>query len=90
MTRTTSTIALLAALALSSAALAADPFSLADANGDGALDAGEFKAFIDAAAAAGKAKAAKVKAHNMYKMAFSRVDKNGDGQITKPEVAGLR
>jgi Ca2+-binding EF-hand superfamily protein len=90
MTRTIAALAMLAALALSGTALAADPFSLADANGDGALDAGEFKAFIDAAAAAGRSKAAKVKAHNMYKMAFSRIDKNGDGQITKKEVAGMR
>jgi Ca2+-binding EF-hand superfamily protein len=90
MTRTISTIAMLASLALSGTALAADPFSLADTNGDGALDASEFKAFIDAAAAAGKPKAAKVKANNMYTMAFSRIDKNGDGQISKKEVAGMR
>jgi Ca2+-binding EF-hand superfamily protein len=90
MTRTISTIALFVALTLSGTALAADPFSLADTNDDGALDAGEFKAFIDAAAAAGKPKAAKVKANNMYTMAFSRIDKNGDGQITKNEVKGMR
>jgi Ca2+-binding EF-hand superfamily protein len=90
MTRTISTMAMLAALSLSGTAFAADPFSMADTNGDGALDASEFKAFIDAAAAAGKPKAAKVKANNMYAMAFSRVDKNGDGQITKKEVAGMR
>jgi Ca2+-binding EF-hand superfamily protein len=87
---TLTALALVAAVSIAQPASAADPFSLADANGDGALDAAEFKGFIDAAAAAGKPKAAQVQANNMYARAFSRIDKNGDGQITKSEVKAMR
>jgi Ca2+-binding EF-hand superfamily protein len=90
MTRTIAILSTLAALSTAVPAFAADPFSTADANGDGALDKTEFKTFIDAAAAAGASKAAQVKSHNMYARAFSRIDKNGDGVITKDEVAAMR
>jgi Ca2+-binding EF-hand superfamily protein len=79
------------AVTLSTKALAApDLFATADKNGDGSLDQAEFAGLIDAAAAAGKPKAQKVKAYNMYAKAFARVDKNEDGKISKVEAASMK
>ena len=68
----------------------ATPCLAADKNGDTALDKSEFPAFIDAAAAAGKPMAQKIKAASRYNMAFGRIDKNGDGFISPEELSSLK
>lgn len=60
-------------------------FKTANASGNGALTAAEFKAFIDLNAAAQIGRAAKIKSNNYYDKAFAKVDANKDGSITWAE-----
>ena len=94
MTRIKTLLPLVAfAIAAASALPAAaqqEMFLAADKNGDTALDKSEFPAFIDAAAAAGKPMAQKIKAASRYNMAFGRIDKNGDGFISPEELSSLK
>lgn len=67
-----------------------DAYLAADRNGDGKLDQGEFKTFIDGMAAAGKPMAAKIKSAGRYGMAFARIDKSKDGMISPDELKALQ
>ena len=78
-----------AAMLMTSAALAGTPaedFVAADANKSGALDAVEFRAFIDLSANAGRKNAVMVRNMGAYGRAFAKLDKNGDGQISPAEL----
>ena len=85
MTRIKTLLPLVALAVVTASALPAaaqqEMFLAADKNGDTALDKSEFPAFIDAAAAAGKPMAQKIKAASRYNMAFGRIDKNGDAAL---------
>lgn len=65
-------------------------FKSANASGNGALTAAEFKTFIDLNAGGGIGRAAKIKANNAYDRAFSHVDANKDGKITWEEYLAVQ
>ena len=58
----------------------------ADANGDKALSYDEFVTFIDLNVEDNIGRDKMVKSRNLYSRAFNRLDKNGDGKITKAEI----
>jgi hypothetical protein len=60
-------------------------FKAANASGNGALTAAEFKTFIDLNAAAQIGRAAKIKANDAYGRAFGKVDADGNGNVTWAE-----
>ncbi len=62
-------------------------FRQADANGDGRLNRGEFRAFIDANADDGLGRAPMVRRFGAYDRAFARVDGNDDGVVTPGELS---
>lgn len=88
------------------AALAATPFSAAqaqnmsaadkqamienmlkaDTNNDGILYLSEFELLINLNAEDGLGKAALIKRTGAYKKAFTRIDSNGDGAVSKSEA----
>lgn len=70
-------------------AMARENFEQADANADGALDAVEFRAFIDLNAEDDLGKAARVKRFGRYDTAFGRADENADGAVTREEIAAM-
>lgn len=72
-------------------AVSADPaqaaaFLAADGNGDKQLDAAEFTLLIDAMAEAGRSNAIKVRRFGAHSLAFARIDANGDGLLSIPEL----
>lgn len=64
-------------------------FMKADANGDRALTLSEFTTLIDLNADSGIGRAGAIRRSGRYKMAFGRVDQNGDGLITTAEMQAL-
>jgi hypothetical protein len=68
---------------------AAANFQLADANSDNALSKSEFMTFIDLNAAAKLGRAEQIKKNRRYDTAFSRADANGDGAVTRAEMAAV-
>ena len=76
-------------LLLAATAACADPvrdFKAADTDGNGILDAGEFARFVDLRADSGSKVAKKVRTFRAYGMALSRVDYDGDGQVSGAEL----
>ena len=71
------------------AAFQAD-FAAADRSADGALDAAEFRAFIDLRADAGFRRAAMVRSRGMHDRVFARIDADRDGRLTAQEFAAMR
>lgn len=67
--------------------MAAANFRLADADTNDVLSAAEFAAFIDLNAAQNIGRAGRVKAAGAYGQAFARVDRNGDGSVSRDELA---
>ena len=65
-------------------------FQAADADGDGALDAGEFPALIDANAEHKIGRAAMVTRFGAYDRAFNTADRNGDGVVAWSEIMANR
>ncbi len=62
-------------------------FVEADVNQDEQLDLAEFTTFINLNADHGLGRAASVRTFGMHGRAFGRVDANGDGVVTKQEIA---
>lgn len=58
----------------------------ADANADGALTLDEFTTLINLNAEAGIGRARIIQRNDRYSMAFGRIDRNGDGFLTRDEV----
>lgn len=99
MTSNTMTAALLTTAAFMSLAISApanaDPqraqaqanFQQADVNKDGQLDMAEFTTFINLNAEHGLGRAGTIRSFGMYDRAFGEADANGDGVVTKEEVA---
>ena len=65
-------------------------FQQSDANDDGELDAAEFRAFIDANADDDIGRAGMVRRFGAYDRAFSQVDGDGNGSVTRAELAEAR
>lgn len=61
-------------------------FLAADGDGDKQLDEAEFRSMIDALADAGRKNAVTVRRMNAYAMAFAKIDADGDGVLTIPEL----
>lgn len=91
------TIATLAALASSVAILPApasaqfedfsvQAFRAADADGDERLTLAEFRVLIQQLAAAGAPMSARIRNLGVYRIAFGRVDSNGDGLASPEEL----
>lgn len=68
---------------------AAAIFKLADANSDDALSKSEFMTFIDLNAAANLGRAGLIKKNRRYDTAFSRLDANKDGAVTRAEMSEI-
>ena len=67
----------------------ADPvrdFKAADTDGNGILEASEFRRFVDLRAEDGSAVAKKVRTFRAYGIALSRVDYDGDGRVSGAEL----
>jgi Ca2+-binding EF-hand superfamily protein len=64
-------------------------FKAADTGKTGKLGPAEFKAFIDANAAAKIGRAAQIKSNNAYQRAFNAVDANKDGAVTWDEYVAV-
>ncbi|MGF1651659.1 MAG: hypothetical protein ACFCUN_14545 [Hyphomicrobiaceae bacterium] len=62
-------------------------FEAADVNQDGQLDMAEFTTFINLNAQYGLGRAGMIRSFGMYERAFSEADANGDGVVTKEEIA---
>ncbi|MCR9078979.1 MAG: EF-hand domain-containing protein [Hyphomonadaceae bacterium] len=61
-------------------------FEAADADGDGALDRDEFKAFINANAESNLGRAKQIRRFRAYGRAFSRLDADGSKSVTWEEI----
>lgn len=62
-------------------------FARADADKNASLDRKEFRQFINLLAKAGHRNAKRVRAFRLYSLAWSRVDRNGDGVATRDELS---
>ena len=66
--------------------IAETDFESADADGDGALDRDEFKAFINANAEHNLGRAKQIRRFRAYGRAFSRLDSDGSKSVTWAEI----
>jgi Ca2+-binding EF-hand superfamily protein len=64
----------------------AEDFVASDADRSGTLNAAEFRRFIALGVAAGRPRAVMVRDNNAYDMAFSRVDRDRNGELTRAEL----
>ncbi|MDP2732531.1 MAG: hypothetical protein Q8O63_05400, partial [Hoeflea sp.] len=67
----------------------ADPvrdFKSADADGNGILEVGEFRLFVDLRADSGSNIAKRVRTFRAYGLALSTVDYDGDGKVSGAEL----
>ncbi len=62
-------------------------FQQADVNQDEQLDLAEFKTFINLNADHNLGRAGMIRRFGMYDRAFGEADANGDGVVTKQEIA---
>lgn len=67
-------------------AVAEENFESADADGNGALDRDEFKAFINANAEHNLGRAKQIRRFRAYGRAFSRLDADGSKSVTWEEI----
>ncbi|MEM1268160.1 MAG: hypothetical protein AAGI50_19305 [Pseudomonadota bacterium] len=91
LARTTLAVALLVAAPglASDQALAQENFQQADLDANGALDAAEFKAFIDLNADDNLGRAAMLRDRGMYTQVFQRIDANSDGILSGEELSRM-
>lgn len=76
-------------LMLTATAACADPvrdFKSADADGNGILEVGEFRRFVDLRADSGSNIAKRVRTFRAYGLALSTVDYDGDGKVSGAEL----
>ncbi|MDP3404117.1 MAG: hypothetical protein Q8S03_05460 [Brevundimonas sp.] len=64
----------------------AEDYAACDADRSGALNPAEFRCFIGRAAQAGRARAVMVRDNNAYDRAFTRLDRDRNGQLSRPEL----
>jgi hypothetical protein len=64
----------------------AEDFVASDADRSGALNAAEFRRFIALGVAAGRPRAVMVRDNNAYDLAFGRVDRDRNGQLSRAEL----
>lgn len=64
----------------------AEDFVASDADRSGTLNAAEFRRFIALGVAAGRPRAVMVRNNNAYDMAFGRVDRDRNGQLSRAEL----
>ena len=86
---TTLAVAAVLSAAMATSSLAGTPaqdFAVADADKSGGLNATEFRRYIALSAEAGRGNAIKIRDGNHYDRAFSKIDKNRDGQIVLAEI----
>jgi Ca2+-binding EF-hand superfamily protein len=62
-------------------------FKAADADRNGQLSVAEFKTFIDLNADHKLGRAASIRRFGVYTQAFQKADANGDGVVSKEEIA---
>ena len=62
-------------------------FKAADADSNGQLNEAEFKTFIDLNADHKLGRASSVRRFGLYNQAFRKADANGDGVVSKEEIA---
>ncbi|MBX9614357.1 MAG: hypothetical protein K2X25_02060 [Caulobacteraceae bacterium] len=82
-------IVLVATLSVPDVTMAGTPaedFVACDADRSGALNPAEFRCFIGRAAQAGRARAVMVRDNNAYDRAFTRLDRDRNGQLSRPEL----
>ena len=87
--------AVIAAPLLTNAAIASEAdrkqvqanFQQADANQDAQLDTAEFKTFINLNADHGLGRASTIRRFGAYGRAFSTLDTNGNGAVSREEIA---
>ncbi|MEO0680983.1 MAG: hypothetical protein AAF192_11280 [Pseudomonadota bacterium] len=68
---------------------AVENFRQADADGDGALTLSEFTNLIDLNAEDELGRARLIKRSGRYRMAFGRLDADGDARVTPEEIAAV-
>jgi Ca2+-binding EF-hand superfamily protein len=62
-------------------------FKAADADSNGQLSEAEFKTFIDLNADRNLGRASSIRRFGVYTQAFRKADANGDGVVSKEEIA---
>lgn len=63
-----------------------EDFVASDADRSGTLNAAEFRRFIALGVAAGRPRAVMVRNNNAYEVAFGRVDRDRNGQLSRAEL----
>ncbi|MCR9256700.1 MAG: EF-hand domain-containing protein [Alphaproteobacteria bacterium] len=71
-------------------ALLKENFEQADSNGDSALSRNEFEVFVNANAEDDLGRARLVKRLGAYENAFSKMDRDGDGLVSKDDIEANR
>lgn len=94
MPRVITSVALVALITQTASAHANPPraqlqanFQVADINKNEGLNVAEFKTFIDLNADHKLGRSASIRRFGMYTKAFKEIDANGDGVVTKDEIA---
>jgi len=70
-------------------ALLVENVAQADANGDGMLEFAEFETLIDLNAEDDLGMASRLRNSGRLQMAFNRIDADGDGVLTQPELQAM-
>ncbi|WP_396593506.1 hypothetical protein [Brevundimonas sp. R86498] len=79
-------VAMLPAPGVAQTVTPAGDFVACDADRSGALTPAEFRCFIGRAAQAGRARAIMIRDNNAHDRAFARLDRDRNGQLSRPEL----